>query len=254
MLFDWFTLVAQIINFLILAWLLKRFLYKPVLQAIDKREMHIAAQINEAESKKTEAIKELESLKVKNAGLEQQRQELLGKAISEANAEHLRLLEESRKEVEDLRLRLHESLKNEHENLKEEIMQRTQKEVFAIARKTLNDLASSNLEEQIVQVFIGRLNQLNPEDLALLVSAIKSSHFKVLIRSSNNIASELQNNIKETLANITHTNIDLKFETAPHLISGIEMISGGYKMVWSIEEYLGSLQESLAELLKDKNL
>ena len=40
---DWFTVVAQAINFLILVWLLKRFLYKPILHAIDEREKGIAA-------------------------------------------------------------------------------------------------------------------------------------------------------------------------------------------------------------------
>jgi F-type H+-transporting ATPase subunit b len=38
MLIDWFTVAAQAINFLILVWLLKRFLYKPVLNAVDARE------------------------------------------------------------------------------------------------------------------------------------------------------------------------------------------------------------------------
>ena len=33
-----FTVFAQAINFLILVWLLKRFLYKPILHAIDERE------------------------------------------------------------------------------------------------------------------------------------------------------------------------------------------------------------------------
>jgi len=38
MLIDWFTVVAQVINFLILVWLMKRFLYKPILNAIAARE------------------------------------------------------------------------------------------------------------------------------------------------------------------------------------------------------------------------
>ena len=84
MLFDWFTLVAQLVNFLILAWLLKRFLYKPILNTIDQREKHIAAQISDAESRKTEALKELENLRVQNEQLEQQRQELMNKAIADA--------------------------------------------------------------------------------------------------------------------------------------------------------------------------
>ena len=44
MLIDWFTVVAQVVNFLILVWLLKRFLYKPILDAIDAREKRIAKE------------------------------------------------------------------------------------------------------------------------------------------------------------------------------------------------------------------
>ena len=48
MLIDWFTVGAQVLNFLILVWLLKRFLYKPILNAIDAREKRIAAELADA--------------------------------------------------------------------------------------------------------------------------------------------------------------------------------------------------------------
>jgi len=52
MLADWFTIVAQALNFLILVWLMKRFLYKPVLHAIDEREKRIAKELADADAKK----------------------------------------------------------------------------------------------------------------------------------------------------------------------------------------------------------
>ena len=45
MLIDWFTVGAQAVNFIILVWLLKRFLYKPILNAIDAREKRIATEL-----------------------------------------------------------------------------------------------------------------------------------------------------------------------------------------------------------------
>jgi F-type H+-transporting ATPase subunit b len=48
---DWFTVFAQIVNFIILIFLLKRFLYGPIIAAIDKREENISARITEAEEK-----------------------------------------------------------------------------------------------------------------------------------------------------------------------------------------------------------
>ena len=97
---DWFTVVAQAINFLILVWLLKRFLYKPILHAIDEREKGIATQLAEAEAKKAEAQKERDDFQHKNEAFDQERAALLKKATDEANAERQRLLDEARKDAD----------------------------------------------------------------------------------------------------------------------------------------------------------
>ena len=52
MLIDWFTFIAQVVNFLILMLLLKRFLYRPILSAIDAREQRIVAQIADADAQR----------------------------------------------------------------------------------------------------------------------------------------------------------------------------------------------------------
>ena len=63
---NWFTVIAQIINFFLLVWLLRKFLYKPILDAIDEREKKIVSQIADAEAKKVEANKEQDEFKLKN--------------------------------------------------------------------------------------------------------------------------------------------------------------------------------------------
>ena len=69
MLIDWFTVGAQVLNFLILVWLLKRFLYKPILDAIDAREERIAAELADADAKKAEAQKERDALPAQERGV-----------------------------------------------------------------------------------------------------------------------------------------------------------------------------------------
>ena len=87
MLFDWFTLIAQLVNFLVLVWLLKRYLYKPILDAIDERENLIASQLHAAEETKDNALKLLKNYQQKNTDFDQQRHDLLIGAISEVNLE-----------------------------------------------------------------------------------------------------------------------------------------------------------------------
>jgi F-type H+-transporting ATPase subunit b len=113
MLIDWFTVAAQALNFLVLVWLLKRFLYKPILDAIDVREKGIAATLAGADAKAKEAQKEHNDFDKKNKDFDQQRGALLTKATDAAKAEHGRLIDEARKEGDALRTAQAAALKTE---------------------------------------------------------------------------------------------------------------------------------------------
>src|ERR1700678_2549050 len=121
MLIDWFTVGAQALNFLILVWLMKRFLYKPILHAIDAREKLIAAELADAATKKTEAAKERDEFQHKNQEFDQQRAALLSKATDEAKAECQRLLDETHKAADALRTAQQEALKNDAQNLNQAV-------------------------------------------------------------------------------------------------------------------------------------
>ena len=137
MLIDWFTVGAQTLNFLILVWLLKRFLYKPILDAIDGREKSIAKKLADANERRTEALKERDEFQKKNAAFDQQRAVLLSQATADVKAERQRLLDAARLSADALRTKRQEALKSEEQSLYEEIARRTREEVFAITRKAL---------------------------------------------------------------------------------------------------------------------
>src|ERR1700679_2267765 len=157
MLIDWFTVGAQAVNFLILVWLLKRFLYKPVLAAVDAREKKIAAQIAGAAALETKAQAERTDLHQRSEALNREREGLLHKATEEANAERKRLIEADRKESLQLHSKLTQALAQERAELGHQLSVRTQAEVFAVARKTLADLAGPRLEDRMIEVFIAHL-------------------------------------------------------------------------------------------------
>src|SRR4030042_4701613 len=145
MLIDWFTVGAQALNFLILVWLMKRFLYKPILHAIDEREKRIATELADADAKKAEALGERDEFRHKNEELNQQRAALLSKVTDEAKAERQRLLDEARKAPGALSSKRQETVGNEEHTLLQAISRRTEQEVFAIPRKALTALAPRSL-------------------------------------------------------------------------------------------------------------
>lgn len=252
MLIDWFTVIAQVINFLILVWLLKRFLYKPILDAIDAREKRIAKEIADADAKKAEAQQERDEFQHKNEAFEQQRAALLNKATEEAKIERLRLLDEARQAADALSAKRQETLRNDAHHLNQAISRRAQQEVFAIARKALTELAGASLEERMGQVFIRRLRALDDTAKAGLAVALQSASDPARVRSAFDLPEEQRAAIQNALNETFSAEIHVRFETAPDLVSGIELTTKGQKVAWSIADYLLSLEKGVDELLKKK--
>jgi len=253
MLIDWFTVGAQALNFLVLVWLMKRFLYKPILNAIEEREKRIAAELANADEKKAEAQKESDEFQHKNEEFDRQRVALLSKATDGAKAERQRLLDEAREAADALSAKRRETLRNEEHNLRQAISRRTQQEVFAIARKALTDLATTSLEERLGEAFTRRLRELDVKAKEGLAEALKTATDPALVRSAFDLPAEQRAAIQNALNETFSAEIHIRFETAPDLISGIELTTNGQKVAWSIADYLASLEKGVDELLKEKD-
>ena len=249
MLIDWFTVGAQTLNFLILVWLMKRFLYKPILQAIDEREQRIAAELADADAKKAEARQERDEFQHKNEEFDQQRAALLSQATDEVNAERQRLLDAAHQAADTLRAKRQDALQSEQRSLNDEITRRTRDEVFAIARKTLSDLAGTSLEERMSDLFTRRLRELDGAAKGSLAKDLKTLSDPVLVRSAFDLPPEQRATIQQSLNETFSAEIQVRFETAPEVISGIELTTDGLKVAWSIADYLVSLERSVGELL-----
>jgi F-type H+-transporting ATPase subunit b len=232
---------------------MRRYLYKPILHAIDEREKRIAAELADADAKKAEAKKDRDEFQHKNEEFDQQRAALLSKATDEAKAERQRLIDEARKAADALSAKRQEALRNDAQNLNQAISRRTQQEVFAITRKALKDLATTSLEERMGEVFIRRLRTMNGDAKAVLATALKTTSVPALVRSAFDLTADQRATIQNALNETFSAEIHLRFETAPELVSGIELSSNGQKVAWSIADYLSSLEKGVSELLKEKD-
>jgi F-type H+-transporting ATPase subunit b len=249
MLIDWFTIGAQVLNFLILVWLMKRFLYKPILNAIERREQRIATELANADKKKTEAQKESDEFRHKNEEFDQQRTLLLRNATEEAKTERQRLLDAAREAAITLSSKRQEALRNDVQNLHQAISRRTQQEVFAIARKALTDLATTSLEERIGEVFTRRLREMDDSMKANIAEILKTASDPAIVRSAFDLPEEQRVAIQNALNETFSAEIKIRFETVPDLISGIELTTNGQKVAWNIADYLESLEKGVNELL-----
>lgn len=242
---DWFTVGAQVINFLILIWLLKRFLYKPVLNAVQEREKKIAGQISDAQKLDQEARQQREEYEDKNEQWNRERAELQEKAGQEISQERSRQLEAARQEATELRQRLQEQARLEEEQWERNLVGRTQEVVMNTTRKVLKDLADRDLQQSMLSVFVRRLGDLPSPEKQKLHEALKESP-RILIRSSFGLEDPQKKSLENAFAEYHPSSIS--YENDRSELCGIEMQAGGFRLSWTIAEYLDEMKGRLSAL------
>jgi F-type H+-transporting ATPase subunit b len=252
MLIDWFTVGAQLLNFIILVWLMKRFLYQPVLDAIAAREKKIASELADAAAIQAKAQQQQDEFQQKNQVFDEERADLLQQARDAVKAERERLQTEAREEADAASAQRAKTLLIDAQQLHAEIARHAQQQVFGIARRALGDLAGVDLEQRMCEVFIERLRAVEGPALATLHTAIQavSPAEPALLRSAFELAAPQTEAIQAALDDWFGDPVALNFEVAPELVGGLELRAKGQKLAWSISDYLGELSTDLEKSLR----
>jgi F-type H+-transporting ATPase subunit b len=247
---DWFIFFSQIVNFLILAYLLKRFLYGRIITAIDERENAIVARFDEAERLKNEARQAAEAYDKKYRSLQERSEEMLNQAQKVAEARRTELMDEARQEVEQIRQGWIETIEREKISFLQDLRRRAGSQIYAIARTALSELADAELERKIADVFLTRLRNLDGTEGQAIRESMGKTGSEITIQSAFEIPPDIRQRISETLKPYLTDGAGIGYETLGDVISGIEMRVAGYKIAWSLNEYLETLEESFSQALQ----
>lgn len=243
MLIDWFTVAAQLVNFLILLWLLKRFLYQPVLKALDEREKKIAAELEHAANVEAEAAQEKAAWQKKNDEFAQQRQQMMKQATDEAATLRSELLDEARQEYDALHSRLLETLKREETEREEETERRVNDEIFSVAGKLLAELADESLEARIIDKFCRKL-EAGGSEIAGQLPGQDGAPKQAVVRSTFPLMPEQRDKVSGTIKTMLGSEAPLSFEQSEKAGCGIELCVDGLCVSWHFQAALDALKRA----------
>lgn len=231
---DWITVSAQIVNFLILVGLLRYFLYRPVMRAMEEREKKIAERMNEARRREGEAEAEAEGYADKRREIDREREAILAQAKDEAERERRQMIDEVRSEVDDVRRTWLRQAEAEKDDFLSDLRRESAEVIQAAMRKALRDLADTELEDRVVRAFITRLEGLEAQTR----EGLRPDAEPVVVAT----AFELDSSTRGRLTRVIHETIDeqadVRYEQRPELVCGIELSSGGQRLGWSLSGYL----------------
>jgi F-type H+-transporting ATPase subunit b len=249
---DGFIVVAQIINFLVLVLVLRLVLYRPLLRLIRERQERIRSQWQEAEHQREQARRESERQQQLRRDLEQQHSAGLEQVRRELERERQSRSQALRDELDEQRRRWQDDLERQQRGFLDGLRADLVQQGGGIARRALADLASVELEEQIVDTLLARLRDPEPGRRPELERALAEGGQEPLVLLSGfPLAPPLRRKLLEGLRQRfpSLSGVDVAFARDPALLCGIEIRRGGQAIGWNLEAYLDGLERRLAEAL-----
>lgn len=247
---DWFTFVAQIFNFVLLVYLLKRFLYKPVLNAIRDREERVRGRLEEARVKEEAAEEERARYEKLEQELELRRTNVLRAAEEDAERRRQELTTRVRDEVRTIRKEWRESLSRQKESFLEELRRKMSRELYSLVERVLADLANTAIEDRLIEVFLERLRTSESGDRDEFVTAAQNAGGRIELRTSFPLTEEQRRRLEVAIDEWAGTGTGLSWEEDPGLALGIELLAGDRKIAWSADDYLDVLESETSRLLE----
>ena len=241
MLIHWFTVLAQIINFLILVYLLKRFLYGPIIRAMEEREKKMVAAQDRAKNAEKEAERMSSELERERQALISSKERLLAEAKAEVDAWRENRLEASKEEIEALRKSWMDRLNDDRQTFLNALKRRIAEQIIGISDKVLKDLADENLEQQIIKVFLEKVSEKKEEFIE------KDLDRTVSIQSGLPLKEDQVQSIRERIGQLFSLTSPIQFDISPDLGMGIQIIAGDLKVAWNLVEYLEDLEKQIMD-------
>ncbi len=247
---NWFEVFAQILNFFILLALLNKFLFKPVMAAMEKREEEIANTVINAETKFVNGEKLVAEYELKISEIKNKEEEIINQARKEAEEKRDVLLSQYKEEMKLRKDNFEAEFKNEQADFIKAFRDFLANYTLKISRKLLLSVSKTELEDK---VFEGLLKTLSNVEEDILIEERKNHKGIVQIESTNTITDSQKKKIFEIITSILNKDskdLNIEFQINPDLIYGYKVVFNTFTVNENLDFYLQDLEKEVSKQQK----
>jgi len=207
--------------------------------------------MQDAETAKETAQKELDEQKRIREELQEKWNEMLAQAKKDAQKKREELVKDARSKIDEEQKNWREAISKQRTAFLRDLRHLSCEQVCQISRKVLSDLAGEKLENQLIENFLIQLGKLSKEEKDDFIRFIDKDERKIWVDSSFQLTREKESEIRKILEKIIGDKVEINFKVSPKLICGIETRTEGKKISWNIENYLDGLEEQLKKAFSE---
>lgn len=248
MTFSWTTFALQAVNFLILVWLLKRFLFKPVANLVTQRKASISRAQSEAERAQRAADQARKDLEAQRAELDQQRQALIDQTRAQLADERAAMIEAARGEVEKLKAAARQQLDEERHSAGRELFAHTVQTAVELASQLLRQVAQAPLDQPFLEQALERLDRLAANERAdLLGQLARDGGQQLVVTTAHPLDADSQAKWRAALSGRLGEAVRIVFTADQELIAGVRLGFPHATLRFSWRDNLTHAQSELIE-------
>lgn len=235
---SWSTFVLEIINFLVLVWILKRFFYKPVLDVIARRREGIEKSLTDAQQTKSEAEKLQEQYQNRLADWDKEKQQARESLMQEVEAERSRKMAELKNDLEQEREKAHVIEQRRQADVERKAEEAALALSTRFATRLLQQAAGPEMETRLVELALNELTDLSDEQIAALRTSYGQAPETAIVVSAFPLAEEHHNKLKQAIATLTDQALPVQFEQDSELLAGLRITIGNWVLGANLQDEL----------------
>jgi len=246
---NWFEIVAQIINFVILLFILQKLFYKPIIKAMEERQARIKEEVDKASIKMQEADAIISEYEEKLADFKKNEHTMLDQAKKEANTEKETLLESYRNQANEKRMTYWNEMEQEKEMLSAELKRTLGTNAVKIAAHILLMLDKQDIADSLFDSFVAKIVSLTPEYMREVVSSAEED---LILNSSEEMPDDKKRILENALVKKLGGFRSLTYKVDESLVIGYELKFETFTVATNIKKYLEESEKHIMEKLGQK--
>ncbi|MFO7965830.1 MAG: F0F1 ATP synthase subunit delta [Desulfobacterales bacterium] len=251
MLTDWFTVLAQVLNFLILVALLKHFLYDRIIRAMNEREQRIKDRLKAADEQKEESRQEAESFRRRQEEIEQQRAGILKRAEEDAARRKEELLHAAKRDRDARQNAWRRSIERDKKAFMNDLRRVSVRQVLALSERLMRELAQEDLERRMVNIFVQKIKELAIEEKNRLRKSGNNGAGPAVVYSAFDVSGDEKKKITDALHEEIAPDLPVDYRRDPELIAGIRLHIDNKRISWNMEDAYRDIEQKMLELIEN---
>ena len=246
--FNLTTFLAQILNLFLLVWILKRFLYQPVLAVIEKRRQEIVHNIQEADKKLASATKTQQTLEKLEQDFEQRRQKRLEELDQEIQQHRTHLMEELEADYKHKQEKLQADLDSNWATAQSTIQQMISTEFMALSQRVLSEWLHQTPVDKMMAVFdkkLYALSKMQKKQIQLVLNQQKVIQILTATPLTKSQQIMMRNILEKNF--ILPPKLRIQYKQDVNAILGLELRIGDFELNWSLHTYLEEMNDRLKQ-------